>query len=184
MSKTGRFVRAKSVDTAWRSGLGLIWRNGDEITDRYGLKTKELLNLVITIEKPDSDGIPAGYRWKKSALDVYAEQILSKENKGFAYTYGERLRNWNGKVDQIEEIIKQLKRNTETRRATAVTWIPDVDHAREDVPCMVVCDFKIRDNKLHLTTAFRSHDFAGAYPANVYALTRIMQHVSSETGTG
>jgi len=48
---------------------------------------------------------------------------------------------------------------------------------------MVVCDFKIRSNRLNLTVMFRSHDFAGAYPANVYALTRLLHHVSGESGS-
>lgn len=183
MNSIGRLVRAKTADEAWLRGLNIIWRQGSEIEDERGSRTKELMNLLVVIEDASFCVVPCEYSWTKDRLDEYASQLLSPENPGFEYTYGERLRSWNGEVDQIAEIVNRLKKNPMTRRATAVTWIPSVDHRREEVPCMVVCDFKMRSNRLNLTAMFRSHDFAGAYPANVYALTRLLQHVSGEIRT-
>ena len=45
---------------------------------------------------------------------------------------------------------------------------------------MIVDDFKLRDGRLHLSVFFRSHDFAGAYPANLYGLARLLQYVAGE----
>ncbi len=182
MNKIGRLLRAKRADDAWRRGLSLIWRSGAEVSDERGSRTKELQNLLIVIEDAGSCVAPAEYSWTEERLDEYALQLLSPENPGFEYTYGERLRSWNGEIDQISEIIRRLKHNPATRRATAVTWIPPVDHRREEVPCMIVDDFKIRNGVLHLTAMFRSHDFAGAYPANIYGLTRLLHHVAKEVG--
>lgn len=47
---------------------------------------------------------------------------------------------------------------------------------------MMVDDFKIRQGRLHLTALFRSHDFAGAYPANLYGLTRLLEYVAERAG--
>lgn len=47
---------------------------------------------------------------------------------------------------------------------------------------MIVDDFKLRDGRLHLSIFFRSHDFAGAYPANLYGLARLLQYVAGEVG--
>ena len=47
---------------------------------------------------------------------------------------------------------------------------------------MIVDDFKLRDGRLHLSIFFRSHDFAGAYPANLYGLARLLQYVCCEVG--
>jgi len=47
---------------------------------------------------------------------------------------------------------------------------------------MIVDDFKLRDGRLHLSIFFRSHDFAGAYPANLYGLARLLQYVSGQVG--
>ncbi|MDI9616498.1 MAG: thymidylate synthase [Methanothrix sp.] len=183
MNSIGRLVRARAADEAWRRGLNIIWRQGAEIEDERGSRTKELMNLMVVVEDASSCVAPREYSWTEERLDEYASQLLSPENPGFEYTYGERLRSWNGEVDQIAVIINRLRKNPGTRRATAVTWIPPVDHRRDEVPCMVVCDFKIRSGRLNLTVMFRSHDFAGAYPANVYALTRLLRYVSEETGT-
>ena len=105
-------------------------------------------------------------------------------NPGFEYTYGERLRAWSlpgvPPLDQIEQAIRRLKESSATRRATAVTWIPPVDTAKDEVPCMIVDDFKLRDGRLNLAVFFRSHDFAGAYPANLYGLARVLEYVARE----
>lgn len=190
MNSIGRLIRARTADDAWRRGLNIIWRQGAEIEDERGSRTKELMNLLVVIEDASACVAPREYSWTEDRLDEYASQLLSPENPGFEYTYGERLRSWDGEVDQIAEIVNRLKRDPRTRRATAVTWIPRVDHRREEVPCMVVCDFKVRvgregseqtrPGRLNLTAVFRSHDFAGAYPANVYALTKLLHHVSDE----
>lgn len=200
--RVGRFIRAETIPEAWRRGLNLIWRQGEEITDERGTRTKEVLALEVVVEDPRRDMIPEEYSWNRPRLEDYAEQLISGENPGFEYTYGERLRAWSlpgfGKekvgedgegegaskepVDQIDYVIRRLRSNSNSRRASAVTWIPPVDTKKEEVPCMMVDDFKIREGRLHLTALFRSHDFAGAYPANLYGLTRLLEYVAGKVG--
>ena len=193
MIKVGRFIRGKTITDAWHRGLNLIWRQGLELTDERGTKIKELLALQMVVEDPTQDLIPHEYSWNQERLEEYAAQLLSGENPGFEYTYGERLRSWNiprdesslissQPVDQLGHVIRRLKASPSTRRATAVTWIPPVDNARDEVPCMIVDDFKLRDGQLNLAVFFRSHDFAGAYPANLYGLAKVLQFVACELG--
>jgi thymidylate synthase len=142
--------------------------------------------LQVVVEDPYQEMIPARYSWNEERLEEYARQLLSGNNPGFEYTYGERLRAWSmpgmPPLDQIEQAIRRLKDSPSTRRATAVTWIPLVDTAKDEVPCMIVDDFKLRDGCLNLSIFFRSHDFAGAYPANLYGLARVLEYVSREVG--
>jgi thymidylate synthase len=190
MAKLGRFIRSRTITDAWRRGLNLIWRQGVEITDERGTRIKELLALQVVVVDPYTDMIPQEYSWNQDRLEDYAAQLQSGENPGFEYTYGERLRSWKmpekpgqpvePPIDQIDLLIQRLKTNPNTRRATAVTWIPPVDSAKEEVPCMIVDDFKLRDGRLNLTVLFRSHDFAGAYPANLYGLARLLEYVSDQ----
>lgn len=186
MLTLGRFIRAKSISEAWYRGLNLIWRQGGEITDERGTRIRELLSLQIVVEDPYHEMIPAGYSWNEERLEEYARQLLSGHNPGFEYTYGERLRAWSlsgsPPLDQIEQAISRLRASANTRRAIAVTWIAPVDTAKDEVPCMIVDDFKIRDGRLHLSIFFRSHDFAGAYPANLYGLARLLEYVADEVG--
>jgi thymidylate synthase len=186
MARLGRFIRARTISDAWHRGLNLIWRQGAEITDERGTRIRELLSLQVVVEDPYQEMIPAEYSWNEERLEEYAQQLLSGKNPGFEYTYGERLRAWSlpgmPALDQIEQVILRLKASANTRRATAVTWIAPVDAAKDEVPCMIVDDFKQRDGRLHLSIFFRSHDFAGAYPANLYGLARLLQYVSGEVG--
>ena len=186
MARLGRFIRARTISDAWHRGLNLIWRQGAEITDERGTRIRELLSLQVVVEDPYQEMIPAEYSWNEERLEEYSQQLLSGNNPGFEYTYGERLRAWSlpgmPALDQIEQVILRLKASANTRRATAVTWIAPVDAAKDEVPCMIVDDFKLRDGRLHLSIFFRSHDFAGAYPANLYGLARLLQYVSSEVG--
>jgi thymidylate synthase len=186
MVRLGRLLRAATISEAWERGLNLIWRQGQELTDQRGTRIKELLSLQIVVEDPYRDMIPSQYSWNEDRLKEYAQQLLSGENPGFEYTYGERLRSWSlcgqDAVDQIGYAVERLKASASTRRATAVTWIPPLDDRREEVPCMIVDDFKLREGRLHLSVFFRSHDFAGAYPANLYGLAGLLEHVSREVG--
>ncbi len=186
MARLGRFIRAKTISEAWERGLGYIWRQGEEITDERGTRIRELLALQVVVEEPYRQMIPSGYSWNEERLEEYAGQLLSGDNPGFEYTYGQRLRAWSlpgyPPIDQIDLAVSRLKASASSRRATAVTWIAPVDSAKEEVPCMIVDDFKVRDGRLHLAAFFRSHDFCGAYPANLYGLARLLQHVSERVG--
>ncbi|MHC1631654.1 MAG: thymidylate synthase [Methanotrichaceae archaeon] len=186
--KIGRFIRARTITEAWYRGLNLIWRQGYEICDERDTKTREILDLQVMVEDPFKDMISDDYSWNQARLEEYARQLISGQNPGFEYTYGERLRSWavpgaREPVDQIERLIGHLKSKPNTRRATAVTLIPPVDSAKAEIPCMIVDDFKIREGRLNLTAFFRSHDFAGAYPANLYGLSRLLKYVSEKTNT-
>lgn len=179
----GRIIRANSISDAWYRGLNLIWNHGHEVTDERGSRIREYLNLMIVIQNPYIDRIPKDISWNEERLEEYAKQLISGENvQDFEYTYGQRLRNWNEEIDQIAYVIDKLKQNPTTRRATAVTWIPTIDTVVDEVPCMIIDDFKIRGGKVNLTTLFRSHDFAGAYPANLYGLSRLLEYVAGEVG--
>lgn len=180
----GRIIRAKTISDAWYRGLNIIQNHGQVITDERGSQIREFMDLMIIIEDPYTDRIPHETAWNEERLEEYAKQLISGENtQDFEYTYGQRLRNWNGKVDQIDYVIEKLQQNPTSRRAIAVTWIPPTDTKVNEVPCMMLDDFKIRDGRIHLTTLFRSHDFGGAYPANLYGLSKLLEYVADRVGT-
>lgn len=192
-------IQAVTPSDAYLKGCQAIrTRHIGEVTDERGLTTIEIRNLVVEIEEPLEDRIPIGYNFGSiGALEAYSEQLRSGSNAtGFEYTYGQRLRE-HFNVDQIQYIIDKLNGFRSTRRATAVLYDPRIDSGerKNDVPCMMAQDWqigskeestllvdaKIKNYFLHLTAFFRSHDFAGAYPANVYGLADLMKLVAEET---
>ncbi|VUT25699.1 MAG: Putative thymidylate synthase [Candidatus Methanolliviera sp. GoM_asphalt] len=177
MRRSNFFVQGRTPKDVWYRGLKLIMSRGAHVLDERGSNTKEILNLMTRIEEPRGN-FPEEILKRERMLIEYEDQFLSPENKGFSYTYGERLRNWEG-IDQIQVIIERIRNTKNTRRATATTWIPAIDSKREEVPCMILVDFKLRE-KLELTALFRSHDFYGAYPYNIYALSKLQEYAARE----
>ncbi len=175
----------RRVGDAWRWGMGIIASDGQEYRDEKGYIVREVLNLQVTVTHPMEGWPIEGSGWGMQALERYAEQLLSGENSfGFEYTYGERLRNYKiGKslyVDQLNNVIKQLRKTSVTRRAVAITWMPGFDISKDDPPCMLVDDFKLRDGVLSLAAYFRSHDFGRGWPQNMYGLQKLLKYVADE----
>lgn len=205
-------IENSEIADCWEDLVKLVYTNGHLVDDERGSTTKELLNVVTKIKNPlgKQDGgffgigeeyntienvrVPEGYFWAGDRITTYSEQFLSRENPGFVYTYGSRLRNhedylsddkddegFTG-IDQIQVAIDRLKNCKESRRAISVTWDPHLDTVNEEVPCLILVDFKIREDSLYTTALWRSHDIYGAWFPNVVGLTYLAQYVANEVG--
>jgi len=183
-------ITANKIKDGWRKLVKKIMDEGKLIEDERGSKTREILNAIVEIRKPFKTNFyqigeeieaPEGYFWSGEKLKEYAKQFLTPDKQGFIYTYGNRLRG-HFQVDQVEEAIKRLKNFKGTRRATMTTWDPRIDTKEDEVPCMILIDFKIRDNKLYTTGVWRSHDIYGAWFPNAVGLAYLARYVAKKTG--
>lgn len=175
-------IKTSTIKSGWETLVKRVMQKGAEIKDERGSLTLELRNTVVTMNRPLELEIPDGYFWSGEKLEIYAEQFLSDDKQGFVYTYGNRLRKHFEGIDQIGEAIRRLKNCKESRRAISVTWDPPTDTKQEEVPCMILVDFKIRDGKLHTTGLWRSHDIYGAWFPNAVGLTHLSRYVAGEVG--
>jgi thymidylate synthase len=175
-------IKVPTIKTGWETLVKKVIKKGVEIEDERGSLTKELLNTVVMVKNPLDIEAPKGYFWSGEKLEKYAEQFLSNDRQGFVYTYGNRLRKHFDDIDQIQEAIKRLKNFKESRRAISVTWDPTVDTKNNEVPCMILVDFKVRDGKLNTTGLWRSHDIYGAWFPNAVGLSHLAQYAAKEVG--
>lgn len=175
-------LKVPNIKTGWESLVKRIMKDGVLITDERGSVTKEILNTIVNVKNPMDSESPKGYFWSGEKLDKYSEQFLSKDKQGFVYTYGNRLRAHFDDIDQIQEAIKRLNNFKESRRAISITWDPTIDTKNDEVPCMMLVDFKIRDGKLHTTGLWRSHDIYGAWFPNAVGLSNLTKYVAGEVG--
>jgi thymidylate synthase len=96
-------------------------------------------------------------------------------------------------INQIDQIVKRLLDSQESRRANAVTWVPEIDgNATHDQPCLQVAHFLVRDGiddpkcpkedentlYLHGRFFFRSHDMLGGAGANWVGLCGLMEMIA------
>ena len=176
-------LKVPTIKNGWETLVKRIMKDGVEIKDERGSVTKEILNTMVNIKNPMDSESPKGYFWTGEKLDKYSEQFLSSDKQGFIYTYGNRLRAHFDGIDQIQEAIGRLNNFKESRRAISITWDPTVDTKNDEVPCMMLVDFKIRDGKLHTTGLWRSHDIYGAWFPNAVGLSNLARYVAGEVGS-
>ncbi len=191
-------IIADTTEDAWRKAVRAVMEHGKIMVTEDGDETKEIIGLTVRIKKPtiSMDKAPAEYPFHGKALQDYVDQLMTPENRwGFQYTYGERIWRWDGKVNQVEAVIKRLGKSPFTRRAVIDLTIPALDHFPDrirDPPCLRIICFNIREEKeapmlpavkrLHMDVLFRSHDIFGASYANWVALAHLQKYVAEEVG--
>jgi thymidylate synthase len=166
-------INAFDCPSAYVKTLNEIRNQGDDFTVAYGSepsKTRKL-NLTIEIEHPEirplvDDKAPCDMKY----VQWYALQYLwAGEKLDEKYTYSSRLRE---PVDQVEELIRRAAEETKDRQLTMVLRRPEdikknIDGEKHEPPCLSLIDAEILDNKMHLTSYFRSWDAYAGLPANI-----------------
>jgi hypothetical protein len=100
--------------------------------------------------------------------------------------YGYRWRHHFGR-DNLERVVRDLLADRDTRRAYLPIWDGTFDGWREtkDMPCNVGVNFRIRDEKLHMTVFCRSNDILwGCYGANAVHFAFLQEYVAAHVGVG
>jgi len=104
------------------------------------------------------------------------------------YTYSQRLTNYptsSRLINQFDILINRIAENSETRRAVAMTGLPEVDlYLKEDLPCLREVHLRCTEDKekmfLHMSTTWRSRDLFKAWPDNVLGLTFLQARLADE----
>jgi len=124
--------------------------------------------------------------------DEWNEQLQKfvdtiKEDSAFAQqwgnlgpVYGKQWRDFGG-VDQIKELIEQIKQNPNSRRMIVCAWNPPLIKDMALPPCHCLFQFYVSDNKLSCQLYQRSCDVFLGVPFNIasYALfTLMIAHVT------
>ncbi|MFM9825097.1 thymidylate synthase [Flavobacterium sp.] len=184
--------------------------NGNQKGDRTGTGTKSVFgyqmrfNLaegfpMVTTKKLHLKSIIYELLWflKGDTNIKYLQEngvkiwdAWADENGNLGPVYGHQWRNWNSEeIDQITELIKELKTNSNSRRMLVSAWNPSVlpDTSKtfsENVannkaalpPCHAFFQFYVSDNKLSCQLYQRSADVFLGVPFNIasYALLTMM----------
>lgn len=171
-----QIIAHNTANDAWKYGLGLIESSGNKVITEDNKLTKEIQNLVLPVLYPNRGWPIPGSNWYLPGLENYAHQLLSGENPGFDYTYGERIRRGltpidsdrlarealltkmlgqehfrdHYGIDQLELVINSLLENPTTRRAIMYIWEPSWDlGSYKHVPCLQVVEFLYREDAVY-----------------------------------
>ncbi len=187
-----------------------VLENGNQKGDRTGTGTKSVFGYqmrfdlakgfpMVTTKKLHLKSIIHELLWflKGDTNIKYLQEngvkiwdAWADENGNLGPVYGHQWRNWNSEeIDQITELIKELKSNPNSRRMLVSAWNPSVlpDTSKpfsENVannkaalpPCHAFFQFYVSDNKLSCQLYQRSADVFLGVPFNIasYALLTMM----------
>lgn len=131
------------------------------------------------LERISTDNINPGTAYLKRK-DLW-EQFLKNDGK-FHYTYNERISPF------LNDIIKELKRDTNTRRAYLSIFDPNKDFANLNLGGRITCSlgyqFLIRKiqgkDKLHIIYMIRSNDVFNHFINDVYLAIKLQRYVAEK----
>jgi len=187
-----------------------VLKNGNEKEDRTGTGTKSVFGYQMRFNL--SEGFPM-VTTKKLHLKSIIYELLwfikgdtnikylqengvriwnewADENGDLGPVYGHQWRNWNSdNIDQLTEVIENIKKNPDSRRLLVTAWNPSVlpDNSvsfNENVangkaalpPCHAFFQFYVANGKLSCQLYQRSADIFLGVPFNIasYALFTMM----------
>ena len=115
---------------------------------------------------------------KENKVSIWDE--WADENGELGPVYGYQWRSWptpDGRhIDQISQVVEQIKRNPDSRRLIVSAWnVADVDKMALP-PCHLLFQFYVADGKLSCQLYQRSADIFLGVPFNIasYALLTLM----------
>lgn len=174
-------ILTNGVETDDRTGIGTISVFGYQ--NRYNLQ--EGFPLVTT-KKMFFTGIVDELLWFLSGstnindLPERSRQLWSPWADTIGYLgpiYGEQWRNWRdaagyNNIDQIEQLINEIKNNPTSRRMIVSSWNANQINIMALPPCHCLFQFNIKNGKLSCQLYQRSADAFLGVPFNIasYAL--------------
>lgn len=177
-----------------------IIKNGiEEVNKRTGIKTKSLPGICFSIDL-EKDGFPLlelrklpfsfipEIMWMLSGkkdiiwLNKYTKiwDFFSEKDKTVTSAYGYRWRKHFG-VDQLNEVIDKLKKDSTTRHGVIIMWSPkqDLKIIQKNVPCPYTYTLNIIGERLHLHLVIRSNDMILGNPTDVAGFA-LLQYILAQ----
>ena len=108
------------------------------------------------------------------------------ENGDLGPVYGHQWRSWpdykSGTIDQIANVIDQIKHHPDSRRMLVTAWNPAEVDQMALPPCHCLFQFYVADGKLSLQLYQRSADTFLGVPFNIASYALLLQMMAQVTG--
>ncbi|MDK4525242.1 thymidylate synthase [Kingella kingae] len=177
-----------------------VLAHGNDKSDRTGTGTRSVFGYQMRFNL--ADGFPV-LTTKKLHLKSIIHELLwflqgdtnirylqengvkiwdewADENGNLGRVYGAQWRSWRGAngetIDQIANLVEQIKRNPDSRRLIVSAWNPAEVDDMALPPCHALFQFYVADGKLSCQLYQRSADIFLGVPFNIasYALLTMM----------
>ena len=122
----------------------------------------------------------------KEQMEIFKERVLTDESFSEKYgdlgnVYGKQWRNFNG-VDQLKNVVEQIKTNPSSRRLIVSSWNPAEVDTMALPPCHSLFQFYVNDGKLSCQLYQRSGDVFLGVPFNIASYSLLTILIAKECG--
>tara|TARA_B100001093_G_scaffold120616_1_gene113411 strand:- start:512 stop:1306 length:795 start_codon:yes stop_codon:yes gene_type:complete len=121
---------------------------------------------------------------KENNVSIWDEWADEKGDLG--PVYGKQWRSWDTpdgkKIDQLNNIINQIKKNPNSRRLIISAWNPSDVESMALPPCHCLFQFYVSDNKLSCQLYQRSADIFLGVPFNIASYSILTHMIANVTG--
>ena len=119
---------------------------------------------------------------KENGVSIWDEWADSQGNLG--PVYGHQWRNWptpdGGKIDQLAELIEQIKSNPDSRRLIVSAWnVGELDQMAL-MPCHALFQFYVANNTLSCQLYQRSADVFLGLPFNIASYSLLVHMIAQQ----
>lgn len=123
---------------------------------------------------------------KENGVSIWDE--WADENGDLGPVYGYQWRSWpspnGGHVDQISNVVEQIKNNPLSRRHMVVAYNPAFVDDMALPPCHAMFQFYVADNKLSCQLYQRSCDVFLGLPFNISSYALLTHMIAQQCGLG
>lgn len=183
--------------------LNHILKEGSDKTDRTGVGTKSVFgyqmrfNLkegfpLITTKKIHFKSIAHELIWflsgntnikylKDNGVSIW--DAWANESGDLGPVYGKQWRNFGSKqIDQIKNVIEQIKTNPDSRRLIVCAWNPEEVSEMALPPCHTLFQFYVDKNELSCHLYQRSGDAFLGVPFNIASYALLTEMIAQVCG--
>ena len=182
-----------------------VLENGTEKSDRTGVGTRSVFGYqmrfdltenfpLVTTKKIHLPSVIHELLWflsgstnikylRENGVRIWDEWADADGNLG--PVYGSQWRAWrgaDGDVDQITQVIDQIKTNPDSRRLIVSAWnVPEIPNMKLP-PCHAFFQFYVADGKLSCQLYQRSADIFLGVPFNIASYSFMLLMIAQVTG--
>lgn len=183
-------IMAEGVDKGDRTGTGTISVFGHQmrfnLEDGFPLLTTKKLHLksiiyeLLWFLKGDTN---VKYL-QDHGVRIWNEWADSDGSLG--HIYGYQWRSWpdykGGHIDQIKQVVEQIKNNPDSRRIIVNAWnVADIENMNLP-PCHMFFQFYVANGRLSMQMYQRSADTFLGVPFNIASYALLLQMMAQVTG--
>ena len=183
-----------------------VLANGNDRTDRTGTGTRGVFGYqmrfdladgfpLVTTKKLFTRGILGELLWFLAgdnrvetlrAQDIHIWDEWELPDGTIGPGYGVQWRSWpapDGRIiDQISDVVDQIRRTPDSRRLIVSAWIPAAVPAMALPPCHTMFQFYVTDGRLSCQLYQRSGDLFLGVPFNIASYALLTHMLAQVTG--